>query len=194
MRKNIFYLLFGCLVGLPISLHAVNQQQQNRLPAYYGEELFQQASESIEIVKDATDSINHIEAEKTVSDSYEITEDELAEELYYDSLELLACCVEAEAGNQGLVGKKYVVDVILNRVDDEDFPDNITDVIMQKNQFSVVSDGRIWTVEPTEETFQAVTEELENRTNHDILYFTSEGFHACGTDWQKVGDHYFSTK
>ena len=46
--------------------------------------------------------------------------DEAKEEIYYDSLELLAVCVEAEAGNQSLEGKKMVVDVILNRVDDKD--------------------------------------------------------------------------
>lgn len=125
---------------------------------------------------------------------YDMTDEELAAEEYCDSLELFALCVEAEAGNQGLIGKKYVASVILNRVDDEDFPDNITDVIMQKNQFSVVLDGRIWEVEPTEETFQAVREELENRTNYDVLYFTSEGFHPCGKAWKQIGDHYFSTK
>ena len=129
-----------------------------------------------------------------VIECYEMTEEDLAEEAYFDSLELLALCVEAEAGNQGLIGKKYVASVILNRVDDEDFPDNITDVIMQKNQFSVVLDGRIWEVEPTEETFQAVREELENRTNYEVLYFTSEGFHPCGKAWKQIGDHYFSTK
>lgn len=125
-------------------------------------------------------------------EAYEMTEEDIAEEMYFDSLELLALCVEAEAGNQGLIGKKLVVDVILNRVDSPEFPDNITDVIFQKRQFSVVSDGRIWEVEPTEETFQSVREELEERTNSEILYFTSEFFHPCGEPWKKVGDHYFS--
>ena len=52
-------------------------------------------------------------------------EDELAEELYCDSLELLAICVQAEAGNQPLIGRRMVADVILNRVDDPDWPDTI---------------------------------------------------------------------
>ena len=29
-------------------------------------------------------------------------------------IEMMAKCVEAEAGNQGLMGKRFVVDVILN--------------------------------------------------------------------------------
>jgi N-acetylmuramoyl-L-alanine amidase len=65
---------------------------------------------------------------------------------------------------------------------------------LQQNQFSVVLDGRIWQVEPTEETFQAVREELESRTNYEVLFFTSEGYIEYGTDWKQIGDHYFSTK
>ena len=57
------------------------------------------------------------------------SEQDIAEEIYFDSLEYLTCCVEAEAGNQGLTGKRLVCDVILNRVDSKDFPDNIFDVI-----------------------------------------------------------------
>lgn len=125
---------------------------------------------------------------------YEMTEDDLEEELYADSLEWLALCVEAEAGNQSLEGKRLVVDVILNRVDHEDFPDNITDVIFQKNQFSVVSDGSIYEIEPSEETFEAVRMELENRLSDKVLFFRTGHYHTCGKPWNKVGDHYFSTE
>ena len=39
---------------------------------------------------------------------------EIEEEMYYDSLEMLAICVEAEAGNQSMEGKRLVAAVILN--------------------------------------------------------------------------------
>ena len=58
----------------------------------------------------------------------------------------------------------------------------------------MVVDNRINEVSPTEETFQAVTEELLHRTNSEVLYFTSEGYSEYGTDWKKIGDHYFSGK
>lgn len=187
LKKNIFSFIVGCALGIPISLYAVNHQTPSKMPVYYDSGLFEQFNEQIEIM-DSNETL------KVNFQSYEMTEEELAEEAYYDSLELLALCVEAEAGNQGLVGKKYVCDVILNRVDDADYPDNITDVILQQNQFSVVLDGRIWEVEPTEETFQAVREELESRTNYDVLFFSCEGYSQYGTDWKKIGDHYFSIK
>ena len=119
------------------------------------------------------------------------------EEDFYNSLEFLGKCVEAEAGNQGLLGKRMVVDVILNRMNDTsgEWPDTIVDVITQPYQFSTYWNGAIDRVkEVTDETWEAIYMELEEITYPDIYYFTSEGFHVYGTPWKKVGDHYFNKK
>lgn len=194
LKKNWFSFLIGCIIGIPFSLYAVNHRESARIPVYYDPGLFEQFS----VEPEHTEPAEQEEIFEAV-EVYKITPDDLELEYYYDSLELLALCVEAEAGDQGLYGKKLVADVVLNRVDSPDFPDNITDVILQCGnngvyQFSVVGDGRIYAVEPTEETFQAVREELESRTNKDILFFTAEGFSPYGSAWEKVGDHYFSTE
>lgn len=121
-----------------------------------------------------------------------MTAEQLAEEEYYDSLETLAICVQAESGNQDLYGKRLVVDVILNRVDSEEFPDDINSVIADKNQFSSYSDGGMDRVyEPSEETFLAVQMELENRTNTDVLFFTAGNYNPYCEPLFKYGDHYF---
>lgn len=122
------------------------------------------------------------------------TEEEIDEEIYYDSLELLAQCVEAEAGNQDLEGKRLVVDTILNRVDDPDFPNTIIGVITQPYHFTAYWSGVMDRIEPSEETYEAVRLEIEDRTNYEILFFTAGGYSRYGTPWDKVGDHYFSTK
>lgn len=191
LKKNLFSFLIGCAIGIPFSLYAVNHREPARIPVYYDPGLFEQFSMEPE-------QAEPIEPEEII-ESYDLIPDDLELEYYYDSLELLACCVEAEAGNQGLYGKKLVTDVVLNRVDSPDFPDNITDVILQCGsngvyQFSVVGDGRIFMVEPSEETFEAIREELEIRTNSEILFFTSEGYSPYGEPWGKIGDHYFSTE
>ena len=119
------------------------------------------------------------------------------EEAYYNSLEFMGRCVEAEAGNQGLLGKRMVIDVILNRVNDDsgEWPDTIINVITQPYQFSSYWDGAMDRVEEvTEETWEAIYMELEEITYPDIYYFTSEGFHKYGTPWEKIGDHYFNKK
>lgn len=110
-----------------------------------------------------------------------------------DDLELLAACVEAEAGNQSLYGKRLVADVILNRVDSDVFPDTISGVISQPGQFSVYSNGVLQKTEPSEETYTAIYMELEERSYPSLMFFNCGGFLPYGEPWRQVGDHYFST-
>lgn len=148
-------------------------------------------SESIELPEEKTE-IAPVQLEYIME-----TPEELQEEDYWNSLELLAVCVEAEAGNQGLEGKRLVVDVILNRVDDKsgEWPDSIPEVIMQENHFTSYWDGGMERVEePSEETFKAVRMELEGRSYPGIYYFREGTWSDYGTPWKKVGDHYFSIK
>lgn len=109
-------------------------------------------------------------------------------------IELLAKCIEAEAGNQSVYGKRLVCDVILNRVDDEDFPDSIEAVIKQPYQFSTYWNGAVDKADPTEDTYKAVYMELEERSYPGILFFDCGGYLPYGTPWRQVGSHYFSTK
>lgn len=120
-----------------------------------------------------------------------VSSNEVEIELAYDELEYLAACVEAEAGTQGMMGKRLVVDVILNRVDDSRFPDNITDVINAQGQFQVVSNGSINKVDITQETFKAIELELKHRTDNEILYFRNKHY-GTGKPCYKVNEHYFS--
>lgn len=124
----------------------------------------------------------------------EDTPEEIAEEMYYDSLELLAMCVEAEAGNQDLLGKRMVAGVILNRVEDPDWPDTIEGVIKKPYEISTWWNGRIEAAVPSEESYLAVQMELKERSYPGLFYFTAGGYSEYGTPWGKVGDHYFSTK
>lgn len=133
------------------------------------------------------------EITKVQSEIEKLPPEELEDQV--DELELLAICVEAEAGNQSLTGKRMVADVILNRVDDRDFPDTIEGVISQKNAFTSFWDGGMdRVVEPSEETIKAVQMELEKRSWPGLFYFTAENWPEYGTPWKQVGDHYFSTK
>lgn len=124
---------------------------------------------------------------------YEMTEEDIAEEIKFGEMELVAQLVQAEAGNQDLMGKRLVVDVVLNRVDDPRFPNTVEEVIFQKDpvQFTVTANGTFdeagWYID--EETYQAVLMEYENRTNDGILYFSTT---PCnGKNHFQHGDHWF---
>ncbi len=114
----------------------------------------------------------------------------LTEERFYDDLEALALVTVAEAENQSEMGKRLVIDTVLNRMDNEQFDDTIMDVISAPSQFTSYENGRFDRVEISEEVCNLVVEELENRTNSDVLYFNT-GDYAYDNHIIREGDHYF---
>ena len=55
-----------------------------------------------------------------------------------EEIESLAFVIYHEARGEDLTSQQLVGEVILNRVESENFPDSICDVIYQKNQFFVL--------------------------------------------------------
>ena len=89
-------------------------------------------------------------------------------------------------------GKRLVIDTVLNRVDSEYFPDTVYEVIYQPNQFSSMWNGRVDRCEVREDICELVYEELESRTNYDVVFFTAGEYSAYGVPMFQVGNHYFS--
>ena len=86
-----------------------------------------------------------------------------------------------------------VCDVVLNRVDSEDFPNTITEVITQKGQFATYPNA-IKRVEVSNTTKEIVSNELTLRLDTTVIAFRTGHFHKNSNweDYEKVGDHYFS--
>lgn len=182
IEENIISALIGIAIGLPISIYAVN----HRSPAAD----LRPDPEIYPVVIIGEDNV------ETTSESVEMfihtqNVDKCFRYLTPEEYDVLARCVEAEAGNQDLLGRQLVVDVVFNRVDSPDFPDNVIDVIYQEHQFAVVTDGRIDKVTPSEDTYKAIDLESDYQTNTKVLWFSAEGFLPYGEPWEKVGDHYF---
>lgn len=117
--------------------------------------------------------------------------------LPYATYRMLAGLVQAEAGNQDEYGKRLVVDTVLNRVHDSQFPDTIVDVIYQPYQFSVVGNGQLQKyidgrLEIPEENYRIIAEELIDQADYDVIFFQSSGWSPYGQPAYKYGDHYFS--
>lgn len=198
-RKNIWYVI-DCIVILLLALMLLFLFVFDIKTSYKRKEIknLQMVGEictaRISVATVGELSVRPKEASRYVV--HELTEEDIAEIEYYDSLELLAICVEAEAGNQDLMGKRLVADVILNRVDSPDFPNDIVSVITQKTgdvyQFSSYSDGHMAAVwEPSEETYEAVRMELAYRSNPDVLYFTEGRYNPYCEPGFIHGAHYF---
>lgn len=158
-----------------------------------GKSMPKQIQKEIEHNLEVTEVYQKLTVTKNDVQVVSVSENDLNDEKFCDSLEILALCVEAEAGNQDLKGKRLVADVILNRVESPRFPDDIEGVISQKYQFTTYWDGSMSAItEPSEETFEAVRMELYGeRLDKSILFFTANEYNTYCTPAYMYGDHYF---
>ena len=107
-----------------------------------------------------------------------VAEDNTGLKLNDNEYKVLLKIVEAEAGSEDLTGKMLVANVIMNRVNSQKFPDTVTEVVYQRHQgkaqFSPTADGRIDTVNVSQETITAVEKVLNGEdSSNGALYFRS---------------------
>ena len=76
-------------------------------------------------------------------------------EMSYEEAQELMKIAFCEAGNQGIEGQRFVMSVIINRVNSPDYPDSIHEVIYQPHQFATKG---MKTAEVTAETHLALAE------------------------------------
>lgn len=91
-----------------------------------------------------------------------------------------------EAPYESELGKRLVVDTILNRVESDEFPNTVSEVLSQPGQYCNPSKY------PPDEIYQLVAEEIYTRTNDRVLWFRTKRYHSFGTPVIKEGSHYFS--
>lgn len=109
-----------------------------------------------------------------------------------EDIDLMAKVVWSEAGSDYISYecKLAVAETIVNRVLDEDFPDNIEDVIFQDNAYYIMKNPT-----PNAECYRAVYSALQQREYPStLLYFRKDYYHSYGYPYMDIDDVYFSTK
>ena len=99
-------------------------------------------------------------------------------DISHEDKQILYKIVEAEAGNEDRIGKILVANVILNRLEDKQFPDTIEEVVYQRNgdvvQFSPVANGSFDTAVPDYDTIEAVDAALTGEDySQGALFFAA---------------------
>lgn len=112
---------------------------------------------------------------------YQTLDKELVYKFPEEEMETLLRIVEAEAGGEDEEGKLLVANVVLNRVENDKFPDTVTGVVFQQEngvtQFSPVQNGRYWRVKISEETRSAVQRALEGEDiSGGALFFAARKY------------------
>jgi N-acetylmuramoyl-L-alanine amidase len=112
-------------------------------------------------------------------------------------IETMAHVVYGESRGESYQGQVAVAAVILNRVDSDDFPDTVHDVVFQKNAFTAINDGQ-FNLQPNDTAYHAVKDALLgwDPTYGSVYYYNQE----LATDqWiftrtvtKQIGNHQFA--
>lgn len=103
-----------------------------------------------------------------------------------EEMVMIGKVVQHEAGNQSELGKRLVIDTIMNRVESDKFPNTVKEVIGQKGQYCNPKDY------PPRDIYTLIAQEMYNRTNSQVLWYKTKDYHKYGTPIIHEGNHYFS--
>lgn len=107
----------------------------------------------------------------------------------------ISSVVEAESDrSESLEGRVLIALTIINRVEDSRFPDTISGVLNQSDQFSTVRRGHS-IVERTDYSDEAVIRAVEwneEGTEPNVLFFNCRGYNI-GEPYGRVDGNYFMT-
>ena len=110
-----------------------------------------------------------------------------------EEIELIALVTMAEAEGEPEEGKRLVIDTILNRVDHKRFPNTVSDVIYQKDQFTSMWNGRLNSCYASDDICKLVKEEVKSRKDSNVIFFRTSRYSDYGSPMFQVGHHYFSS-
>lgn len=165
MHENLAYhtiivtiIMIIALCNMPKVVIAENENASKNVGESYSDKTTAYYASNLVTFKPqakAKEKINEAE----INCCYEL--DLSAEESY-----LLAKIAMAEAEGCSTQTKALIVMCVLNRVESNEFPDTINEVIFQENQFSPIDNGRWDRVEPNEDCYEAVKVVMEAKYDY----------------------------
>ena len=130
-------------------------------------------------------------AEETV-EAVKLYENRWNIQLTEEEIDLLAKIVWVESRGESVEGQKAVVEVILNRIASEKFPNTLYEVLSQKNPTQFASWKHRDSARPTEKEYASIYSVLNGETSilrEDTLYFATKKL-TRNLD-VKIDGHYF---
>lgn len=153
-------------------------------------QLTSETSEQEELIEESAQVMqqelaNQIASQVTKAEQKKKAQEEKKIHLSKTDTKILERIVEAEATGEDIEGKMLVANVILNRVNCEEFPDSVEKVVFSKKQFSPIRDGRYYSVSITDETKEAVKRVLngEDKSNGALYFMSRKKANAKNVAW-----------
>ena len=150
-----------------------------------------------QIRQDYYDSIGEQERERLaeIEEERKKIYSEIINNLTEEEKELICRITFREAGNQCEEGKRAVMEVILNRVKDKNFPDSVEGVLSASGQFSTWKLRNKVTSEQVDNMMEVleVVQDNEPVLAGNYVYFDGVK-HSYGRNYVKIQGHWFGTR
>lgn len=113
------------------------------------------------------------------------------EEQYYIDLELLAHLIHSEVGDDGEEAMYYAGSVVLNRMRNGEYPDDLYSVIYQKGQYEVTWNGGLYRDTPSDIAYEVAADLLEEGSilPEGVVYQAE--FEQGSDTFKIIGNTYF---
>jgi N-acetylmuramoyl-L-alanine amidase len=176
-NSNTVWLLGNAMNGAEFDNLMV--RMGSAIPDDASSQVKETAAKKAEAAEKKTETAKKTDESKDIkSFSVEVGANDTVITISKNEVSMLERIVEAEASGEDAVGKILVVNVIFNRIVDDEFPDTVEEVIFQKShgdyQFSPVESGRYWDVKISKATKKAVQRALEGEDySKGALYFVA---------------------
>ena len=113
------------------------------------------------------------------------------EEQYYIDLELLAHLIYSEVGDDGEEAMYYAGSVVLNRIRNGEYPNDLYSVVYQKGQYEVTWNGGLYKEEPSDIAYEVAADLLEEGSIlPEGVVYQAEFKQGSGT-FEIIGSTYF---
>lgn len=155
--------------------------------------LIKNKDHKIKVLQEAVDntakSVSRGNITRSINKKYNFSEHEM--DLFYR-------VVYAESGNENYEGQLAVANVILNRIEDERFPNTLKGVVYQKYQFESVSSNMLYDRTPSNTTKKAVHDAINGKNNiEDCISFWATYVRKSHPLWDlpikyRIGVHVFT--
>lgn len=112
-------------------------------------------------------------------------------------IETMAHVVYGESRGESYQGQVAVAAVILNRVESNDFPDSVHEVVFQRNAFTAVNDGQ-YNLQPNDTAYQAVKDAMLgwDPSYGSVYYYNpklaTDQWIFTRTVTKQIGNHHFA--
>jgi len=112
-------------------------------------------------------------------------------------IEMMAHVVYGESRGESYQGQVAVAAVILNRVESNDFPDSVRDVVFQRNAFTAINDGQ-YNLQPNDTAYHAVKDAMLgwDPSYGSVYYYNpklaTDQWIFTRTVTKQIGNHHFA--